>query len=96
MRLLFYLLCAILVLPLSAQDNSTENFNGQAVVHGGKLKLRIALVQEIDQLTRDLNRLIGSPDGQATDIVIELKASSASATDLYRQDFFYHQENAQI
>ncbi len=71
LRLLIF--CSLLGAALAQDPRGRSESNlGQIVVYGSEARVRTEVIQGAEALIRDLESLVGSPEGQASPIVIEL------------------------
>lgn len=69
MKILLVLL-SFLPVMLCAQELATVE--GRLVIHGGPPQMRLAMVQESESIIRNLDKLVGEPEGKAQSITLQI------------------------
>lgn len=71
MRFLFFVLC-LLPFCSSGQEGRSSSIDGRLTILGGGSSLRVAMIQDADDLIADLDRLVGEVPGKPYPIYLEL------------------------
>jgi len=70
-RFLFFVLC-LLPFCSSGQEGRSSSIDGRLTILGGGSSLRVAMIQDADDLIADLDRLVGEVPGKPYPIYLEL------------------------
>ncbi len=71
MRFLFFVLCLIPFCS-SGQEGRSSSIDGRLTILGGSSSLRVAMIQDADDLISDLDRLVGEVPGKPYPIYLEI------------------------
>jgi len=71
MRFLFFVLC-LLPFCSSGQEGRSSSIDGRLTILGGGSSLRVAMIQDADDLISDLDRLVGEVPGKPYPIYLEI------------------------
>ncbi len=71
MRFLFFVLC-LLPFCSSGQEGRSSSIDGRLTILGGSSSLRVAMIQDADDLISDLDRLVGEVPGKPYPIYLEI------------------------
>lgn len=71
MRFLFFVLC-LLPFCSSGQEGRSSSIDGRLTILGGSSSLRVAMIQDADDLISDLDRLVGEVSGKPYPIYLEI------------------------
>lgn len=86
-RRLLVLVCLIPLL-VGAQENVTSTVAGRVTITGSAQRLRVAMVQDADDLIKELDQLVGALPGKALPIYVQLYPESPGKPSAMGRSFF--------
>jgi hypothetical protein len=87
MRLLLGI-CLLAVLRASGQENETSSVDKRLTITGGDSSLRVAMVQDADDLIADFQEVVGETSGKPFPIYLQLHPEIPGEPSRVRQSFF--------
>lgn len=82
------LFCVLLTLPLAGQENETSSSEGRVTITGADSQLRVAMVQDADDLIADFQEVAGKLPGKALPVYLQLHRGAAEQNSRLKQSFF--------